>query len=47
MEATITTPGETLTATNYWVANFTLNEIDTEFKLENQRILTIAIYDID
>ena len=35
---------EALTASQYWVANFKLGELNTEFKLE--KILTIAIYDI-
>ena len=36
MEATIAKPGKTLTISYYWVANFKLDEINTEFKLENR-----------
>ena len=47
MEASIAKPGKTLTTSNYWVANYKLDEIKTEFKRENRKkTLTIAIYDI-
>ena len=47
MEAKIAKPGKTLTISYYWVANFKLDGIKTEFKLENRKkTLTIAIYDI-
>ena len=44
MEARIAKPGKTLTMSYYWVFNFKLDEISTEFKLEN-KTLTIAIHD--
>ena len=44
MEAKIATPGEVLTASQYWVTKFKRGEIYTEFKLG--KILAIAIYDI-
>ena len=37
MEAKIATPGETVTASQYWVADFKLREINTEFKQENRK----------
>ena len=47
MEARIEKPGKTLTTSNYWVANYKLDEIKTEFKRENRKkTLTIAIYNI-
>ena len=47
MKARIAKPGKTLTISYYWVANFKLDELNTEFKLENRKkTLTIAIYDI-
>ena len=46
MEARIAKPGENLTISYYWVANFKIDEINTEFKLENQKKLNIAMYDI-
>ena len=48
MEDRITTPGETLTASHNWVANFKIVETNTEFKLENRKkkIFSIALYDI-
>ena len=43
MEAKIATPGEALTASQLWVANFKLGKINTELKAENRKkILTIA-----
>ena len=35
MQARIAKPGKTLTKSYYWVANFKLDEINTEFKMEN------------
>ena len=47
MEARIAKPGKTQTISYYWVANFKLDEINTEFKLENRKKnLNIATYDI-
>ena len=47
MEARIAKPGKTLTTSYYRDANFKLDEINTEFQLENRKkTLTIAIYDI-
>ena len=47
MEARIAKPGKTLSISYYWVANFKLDEMNTEVKLENRiKNLTIAIYDI-
>ena len=41
MEARVAKPGKTLTISYYWVANFKLDEINTEFKVKNQKkILT-------
>ena len=37
MEARIAKPGKTLTISNYWVANFKLDEINTEFKLKIEK----------
>ena len=39
MEARIAKPGKTLKISYYWVANFKFDEINTEFKLENQKNL--------
>ena len=47
MGVRIAKPGKTLTTYNYWVANYKLDELKTEFKRENRKnTLTIAIYDI-
>ena len=47
MEARIAKPEKTMTISYYWVANFKLDEINTEFKVENRKkTLTIALYDI-
>ena len=45
MEARIAKPGKTLTS-NYWLANFKLDENNTEFKQENRKKTYIVIYDI-
>ena len=44
----IPTPEGTLTAYHYWVANFKLGKINTDFKrkIDKKTFLTIAIYDI-
>ena len=39
MEAKIATTGKNLTASHDWVANFKLDEINTEFELENRKNL--------
>ena len=39
MEVRIAKPGKTLRASNYWVANYKLNELKTEFKRENGKSL--------
>ena len=47
MEVKIAKPGKNLTILLYWVANVKLDELNTEFKTENEKkTLTIAIYDI-
>ena len=47
MEARIAKPGKTHTISYDWVVNFKLDEMNTEFKLENRKkTLNIAIYDI-
>ena len=33
----IATPGKALRASHYWVANFKLDKINIEFKLENRK----------
>ena len=46
-EARIAKPEKTLKMSYYWFAYFKLDEINTEFKLENRKkTLTIATYDI-
>ena len=35
LEARIAKPGKTLKTSNYWVTNYKLDEIKTEFKREN------------
>ena len=37
IESRIAKPGKTLTISYYWVANYKLDEINTEFKLENRK----------
>ena len=37
MEAIIARPVEALTALQYWVANFKLGKLNTEFKLESRK----------
>ena len=37
MEAIISTPGYTVAASYYWVANFKLGEINTELKQDNRK----------
>ena len=37
MEARIAKPEKTVTISYYWVANFKLDEINTEFKVENRK----------
>ena len=39
MEVSIAKPAKTLTTSNYWVANYKLDEIKTEFECEKRKNL--------
>ena len=46
MENRIAKPGKTLATSHYEVANFKLDEINAEFKLENRKkTITIVTFD--